>query len=390
MTLGTKPFFRAVSATVSYPMGWLQELLQSIPWPSTMVLFVVLAYAARGTGLAVFTGVALLYMVIIGYWAESMNTLALVFMSIPLAVSAGLLIGIWAYKSQTVDRVVQPTLDLMQTVPTFAYLIPILLLFGFGPVVGLIASAIYACPPMVRNVILGLRRVPHEIIESGLMSGTTRRQLLWRVEVPSAMPTIMIGVNQSVMAALSMVIIAAIIGSSAGHRLGGAEHDAQGGIRRKSAGRYRDRADCDDFRPYQPGLLGTAIAFTRSVRFCLVARRPFAVIALGAALALALLAWFVPPLRDYPGEWSPARWLALRLNGGVDWVTANHHQTLDALKNSFFFYFLLPLRIGFETAIRPHTWGFELTPALITGYALLVAALAVAASGCGAGAQPCP
>ena len=103
----------------------------------------------------------------------------------------------------------------MRSVPTFAYLIPILLLFGFGLVIGLIASAIYASPPMVRNVILGLRRVPTDIVESGQMSGTTKRQLLWWVQIPTALPTIMIGVNQTTMCALSMVIIAAIIGSSA-------------------------------------------------------------------------------------------------------------------------------------------------------------------------------
>ena len=96
----------------------------------------------------------------------------------------GLLIGVVAFKSRAVERVVQPTLDLMQTFPTFAYLIPILLLFGFGPVVGLIASAIYAMPPMVRNVMLGLSRVSDEVVESGTMSGATRSQLLWWVQVP--------------------------------------------------------------------------------------------------------------------------------------------------------------------------------------------------------------
>ena len=106
-----------------------------------------------------------------------MNTPALVFLSIPLAVSVGAIIGILSFKFEPVDRVVQPMLDLMQTVPTFAYLVPILFLFGFGPVVGLIASGIYASPPMVRNVILGLRRVPPDVVESAMMSGATRYQL---------------------------------------------------------------------------------------------------------------------------------------------------------------------------------------------------------------------
>ncbi len=107
---------------------------------------------------------------------------------------------------------IEPALDLMQTIPTFAYLIPILVLFGIGPVVGMMASAIYAVPPMVRNVMLGLERVPPEIVESGLMSGSNRRQLLWWVQIPSALPTILIGVNQTIMAGLSMVVIAAMVG----------------------------------------------------------------------------------------------------------------------------------------------------------------------------------
>ena len=144
-----------------------------------------------------------------------MNTLGMVLVSIPLAIGIGFGMAIAAYKSRRINAIIQPTLDLMQTVPTFAYLIPILLLFGFGPVVGVVASAIYACPPMVRNMILGLQKVPPEVLESGLMSGSTRRQLFWWVRVPSALSNIMIGVNQTTMAALSMVIIAAIIGSSA-------------------------------------------------------------------------------------------------------------------------------------------------------------------------------
>ena len=132
-------------------MRWVQGTLHWLPWPATIAAFTVLAYAAAGWRLAVFTTLALGYMVVTGYWDASMNTLALVAISVPMAIGIGFTLAIGAYRSERVNRVVQPTLDLMQTVPTFAYLIPILLLFGFGPVVGLIASAIYACPPMVRN-----------------------------------------------------------------------------------------------------------------------------------------------------------------------------------------------------------------------------------------------
>jgi glycine betaine/proline transport system permease protein len=113
-------------------------------------------------------------------------------------------LGVWGQRSRQFRVFLEPTLDLMQTVPAFAYLIPLLLLFGFGPVVGLIASAIYAVPPMVRNTILGLDLVPTDIAEAGRMGGCTRRQQFWHVEIPTAMPQILVGLNQTTMAALSM------------------------------------------------------------------------------------------------------------------------------------------------------------------------------------------
>ena len=152
------------------------------------------------------------FVLLSGYWAESMSTLSLVALSVPLAVLAGGFIGILANEFPRIKKPIQAMLDFMQTVPTFAYLTPLLFLFGFGPVVGLIASAIYAIPPMVRNVILGLERVEPEIKEAAIMSGGGRLQQLFLVEIPTARQQIMVGVNQCLMAALSMVIIAAIIG----------------------------------------------------------------------------------------------------------------------------------------------------------------------------------
>ena len=201
-----KWLFRSINWVLSWPMNGAQSFLQWLPWPATITLFCVVAYIASGWRLVIFTALALLYMVITGYWLPSMNTLGIVFVSIPLSIGIGFALAVAAYKSERVNNVVQPTLDLMQTVPTFAYLIPILLLFGFGPVVGVVASAIYACPPMVRNMILGLQKVPAEVLESGLMSGSTKRQLFWWVRVPSALPNIMIGVNQTTMAISAITI----------------------------------------------------------------------------------------------------------------------------------------------------------------------------------------
>ena len=161
-------------------------LLQSLPWVVISFVFCLVAFIASGWRLAVFAAVACFYMVVIGYWSESMNTLSLVVISVPMAISFGFGFGVWAFNSKRAEKFIMPMLDILQTVPAFAYLLLILMLFGFGTVVGLIASVLYSFPPMVRNTIIGLRRVPLEIIESGLMSGTTKGQLFWQVRIPNA------------------------------------------------------------------------------------------------------------------------------------------------------------------------------------------------------------
>ena len=143
-----------------------------------------------------------------------MITLASVLIAVPIGAVGGLALGIGAYRAPWFDRLLRPVLDLMQTVPVFAYLVPILILFGFGPVAALIATVIYAMPPMVRVTIVALHGVPQEIVEAGRMAGCTRRQLMWKVLVPSATPQrSWSGVNQVIMLTLNMVIIASMIGA---------------------------------------------------------------------------------------------------------------------------------------------------------------------------------
>ncbi len=381
-----KPAFRAVTWLTEFPMSWLQGFLHWLPWPAAFIGVVAIAHRAGGGRLALFAFFALLYLLVTGYWDPSMNTLALVGVSVPVALAIGFFGGLLAFKSRRAERIIQPTLDLMQTVPTFAYLIPILLLFGLGPVVGLIASAIYAAPPMVRNTLLGLRRVPPEIVESARMSGSTNRQLLWWVQVPTAMPTILIGVNQTIMAALSMVIIAAIIGAFAdiGWELLSTLRKAEFGrsllagmcivliaivLDRVSRG-LADRPGAHYRDPKSGRQAFEALPWPRRHRGALVA--------LAAMVAVTVVAQAMPLLHEYPRSWE---YLPKEpLDAAVTFINTTFPATLEWIKVKILFYFLLPLHKGFAIVATPLSWGFEVTGIVKAVYAFVVAGLAIGAA----------
>lgn len=369
--------FRALSWVLEWPMVALRDLLVWAPWPATVALFTVIGHRAGGIKIAAFTFATLMYMVIVGYWEESMNTLALVGVSVPLSVAIGFGLGVLAFRRPRAKRIIMPTLDLMQTVPAFAYLIPILLLFGFGPVVGLIASAIYAAPPMVRNTILGLERVPSDVKESAAMSGCTPRQRFWWVEAPTALPQIMVGVNQTTMAALSMVIIAAIIGGfgDIGWEVLSTMRKAQFGqsvlsgvviammamiMDRISAG-FADRTRRADLKEAAHGAGW-------------VGRNRHLVVALAGFAVGVVLGWVAPVFQEWPKAlvFYPAE----PLNGVVDYLLTDWGREIDAAKNAVLFFVMLPLRIGLKDAVAPFTFGFTLTPEMVAAYWLGAVALA--------------
>ncbi|PPR75390.1 MAG: Glycine betaine transport system permease protein OpuAB, partial [Alphaproteobacteria bacterium MarineAlpha3_Bin5] len=185
----------------------------ALPWTVVTGGAIILGYKLHGKGLAILAAVAAIYISIFGQWKPSMETLSFVMIAAPISFILGLVLGIWAYKSKSVETALNPLLNVAQTMPHFSYLVPVMVFFGIGDHAGAIATIIFATPPMVRLTLLGLRRVPLEVLEAGKMSGCSNSQLLFRVLIPTARRDILIGVNQVIMQCLAMAVIASFIGA---------------------------------------------------------------------------------------------------------------------------------------------------------------------------------
>ena len=199
----------------------LDALVEAILWvltapPALVVILVIVALtymARRSVGLAITVGLGLLFVVNQGYWQETMETLSLVIAAAVVCMGLGVPIGIWLAHRPRAYAFVRPVLDLMQTLPTFVYLIPAIVLFGLGMVPGLVATVIFVLPAPIRLTQLGISSVPKPMIEAGQAFGASRMQMLTKVELPAALPQIMAGLTQTIMLSLSMVVIAALVGA---------------------------------------------------------------------------------------------------------------------------------------------------------------------------------
>jgi ABC-type proline/glycine betaine transport system permease subunit len=208
-----RPFFDSFSDVVELVIGWLLSLLQGTPVPVLLGILVLLTVFLAGWRLGLFALLGLLLIENIGLWRPFLQTLSLVLTAQTLIVLVGLPLGILSAGSRTAERIIRPILDFMQTMPAFVYLIPAVMFFGIGLVPGVVATFVFALPPLVRLVNLGIRQVPTDLVEAADAFGSTGLQKLLKVQMPVAMPTVMAGLNQSIMLNLSMVVIASMIGA---------------------------------------------------------------------------------------------------------------------------------------------------------------------------------
>jgi glycine betaine/proline transport system permease protein len=317
------------------------EVFPRVSWIAMIVGVVLLGRYAKDWKLGTLVGLCFFYLAIFDQWDSAMQTLSSILIAVPIGVGLGLTLGIAGYRSKKFELALIPVLDLMQTVPVFAYLVPILIMFGFSPVSAMIATIIYATAPMVRVTMLALQQVPGELVEAGRMAGCTTRQLLWKVQLPSATNTLMLGVNQVVMLSLNMVIIASMIGA------GGLGFDVLTALKRLRIG-----------DGIEAGLAITVLAIAMDRLSQALARRPppvhgddlrpwyqrhiYLLIALTTVVVTWLLGIFIPVMDAVPDS--------LKMSTGTFWgdlvkhININYFDQLDAFKNFLLLNFMIPFK----------------------------------------------
>ena len=351
-----------------------EAVIPPLPWVALIGVAIILGHWMRNWKLALLVGACMTYLAVFGRWESAMVTLSAILIAVPLGIIGGLLIGILAYRSTTFGRSIEPVLDLMQTTPVFAYLVPVLFLFGFGPVAAMISTMIYATPPMIRVTMLALSRVPTESIEAGLMLGCTRRQLLWKVMVPSASPSLMIGINQVIMLSLNMVIIASMIGA------GGLGFDVLSSLKRLAIGSGLEAGIAITLLAVALDRLSQSFATRKPKKQGEGKLRFHRHLIMATALLLGtwIISTYLPFIRTYPESWTITTsgfWEDL-----VKWINVNYFDQIEAFKN----FLLLNILIPVKRFMLATPWIVVVAFVMLLGYrlggwklALLTASLAL-------------
>ncbi|MEM1364407.1 MAG: ABC transporter permease subunit [Pseudomonadota bacterium] len=342
-----------------------QQLLPPLSWFGVTGTAVLVAWRLSGPRLTLMIIFGGMYLVSFGLWPQTMTTLASVALCVVIAAAAGLGLGVASYRSARTETVARAVMNVMQTVPIFSYLIPTLLLFGYGPSAALFATVVYALPPMVHATVLALRSVPEETREFGAIAGCTRRQILWKIELPVALPNLAIGLNQVVMMSLNMVIIASMIGA------GGLGYDVLRALRRLDIG-----------AGLQAGLAIVVLAvildrLTQDAAHVQSTgkRNPFSRADVPAMLAIlggaTALSFVFPQLANWPEEWTLTT--APFWNDAVSYINKNFFDQLEALRTFMLLFVMNPLR-DFMLAVP---WAVVLASVGLLGFVFGRARLAL-------------
>jgi glycine betaine/proline transport system permease protein len=344
-------------------------LLPALSWLGVTALIAAVAWRVAGGRLAAGVGACFLYIAVFGWWPSAMVTLASTAIAVAFGIAGGLALGILGHRHRWFARAMVPVLDLMQTVPVFAYLVPVLFLFGFGPVAAMIATIIYAMPPMVRVTMLALDQVAHETVEFGRMAGCSRRQMTWKVLVPSASAGLMVGVNQVIMLSLNMVIIASMIGA------GGLGFDVLDSLKRLDVGKGLEAGIAITLLAIALDRLSQAVALrappTHGVD---PGRRRWLVVALAMVIVPTMLGGAVPALAAYPEDW--ALTTGPLLAQAVAWINVHFFDALEAAKTALIAGVLAPIK----GALGALPWPAVVAAVALGGYRLGGARLAALAA----------
>lgn len=343
---------RGVSGLLAYPLGLSESLffdgfskqVPALPWITVVGLAALLGHWVGGWRSALLGAVAFMYLALFGVWKASMQTFSLVLVTVPMVFLIGLIAGVLMSKSRRFKNAVTPLFDILQSMPPFAYLVPIVVLYGVGNVPAMIATALFAVPPVARCILLGLESVRHGVLEAGQMMGCTRWQLLWRVQLPAARSVLLVGLNQGIMQTLAMIVLAALIGASGlgselltslqSLRLGEA---LEQGIAIVVIAVVLDRYS----RAYalkQPVYVDPGLSWWR--------RHPYVVLALAFLVTSILLARVFPDLALLTDKHSVTT--APYWNAGIDWINLNLYESVQAFRNFALLEVLIPTRNFFQ------------------------------------------